>query len=300
VTGEICSNERRQHFNSRNDRKRATKIRRICKKIELEPRTYTIDETIIIDKALLIRGDNTAIEVTAPDVTAFQVELTATGTRFEQLSFIGYSGGGLFPEHGGIALDIRAGRTIIDNCIFDSWNTALFLRSLSSPDVKWNSDGFMIRDCDISNSIHGIWTSGVDAQTGTIMNCRLTNCRKAITEQSFFGNHYISNYIINCPNLENHDPRAEEGYGILVVSEGPLAQPANTSTFTSVWLEQNTKANVNANCTIVGGNMPQFVRQGDRIGSGVCALRFRGGCNNPNDFIYIGGDAPSAMRARAV
>jgi hypothetical protein len=268
------------------------------KTIELEPREYTIDETIRIDKRVYIRGNNTAIKVSAPDVTAFDVAQAATGTRFENIYFIGYSGGSLFPERGGIGLDIGAGRAIVDHCWFDSWRVALLFNSVSSGvGGARNADGFMVRDCDFTNSIYGLQTSGVDAQVGTVMNCTFTNCRKAITEQSFFGNHYISIYVDNCPNIENHDPKAAEGYGILVVSEGPEAQPSNASTFTGVWLETGTKASIGRNCTVVGANMPHFVRQGERIGLGVSALCFKGGCNNPNDLLWIGGDPPSVMRA---
>ena len=178
-----------------------------AKTIELESREYTIDESIKIDKPVYIKGNNTAIKVTAPDVTAFEVEQAATGTRFEHLYFVGY-GGSNFPEQGGIGLDVRAGRVIIDNCYFSYWRIALFLRSLSNDGKQTigNADGFMVRDCEFTTSIYGLWALGYDAQTGTVMNCRFTNCRKGITEQSAFGNHYISNYVISCPNSD--DPKA--------------------------------------------------------------------------------------------
>jgi hypothetical protein len=269
-----------------------------AKIIELEAREYTLDETIKIDKSICIKGNNTAIKVVVQGVTAFQVEQAATGTRFEHLYFIGPDGEGIFPEHGGIGLDILAGRVIIDNCYFSLWRIALFLHSLSEDGKKegiGNADGFMVRDCEFTNSIYGLWTLGYDAQTGTVMNCRFTNCRKGVTEQSAFGNHYISNYVISCPN--SGDPKASEGYGIWLPSDDISHTASNYSTFTSNWLEAGEKAEVAQQCTVVGGNMPASVRQGDRIGLGVCALRFKGGCNNPEDFLFIGGDSPSVMRA---
>jgi Right handed beta helix region len=232
-----------------------------------------------------------------PDLAAFEVAQEATGTRFNYINFVGYSDGTIYPERGGIGLDVRAGRAVIDNCFFSSWRVALFLRSFSDDGTEktiGNADGFMVRDCEFTTSIYGLWALGLDAQTGTVMNCRFTNCRKGITEQSAFGNHYISNYVISCPN--SGDPKASEGYGIWIASDSIFATAPNSSTFTSNWLESGEKAKVNSGCAVLGGNMPGFVRQGDRVGLGSCALVFRGGCNNPDDFVYIGGDAPSVMR----
>ena len=258
-------------------------------RIELEPRVYKIDETIVVDRPVYIRGSNTAIQMEKPSTTAFLVEQPATGTRFECLAFVGPERDDIFPENGGIGLDIRAGRTIVDNCHFSFWRIAVFLHSLTEDGATegiGNADGFTIRDCEFQYSIHGVWTLGYDAQTGTVANCRFTNCRKAITEQSGFGNHYLSNYANFCPN--EHDPKATEGYAIMVPRGGVYDTAANASTFTCNWLEEKSMAEVGSGCTVVGGNMPLFVRNGDRVGSGV-RLAVQGRVQQPGGlFVYRG------------
>ncbi|HNP88457.1 MAG TPA: hypothetical protein PKK78_20145 [Kouleothrix sp.] len=248
--------------------------------IYLEDRDYLFDQAVIVDKSVRIVGNNTRIILSAPDITAFEV--TTIDCRFEQLWLYGYSDGTNIATNGGIAFDIHGGRTIIDDCIIEHFRIGAWIHS-TSEDAQvrlGNANGFIVRDTQFFWCIDGLWTRGGDANAGSVMNCQFTACRRGITEQSFLGNYYASNLIQACPWEE--DPHKSDGYGMLV----PQDSVANYSTFVANYIENDSTADVNKSCLVVGGGVASRVTQGERIGLSRASLIFQG--DNPDDKLYLG------------
>lgn len=247
---------------------------------------YEFDQSVVIDKPVKIIGNNTRIVATKPDIILFDVLNKATGTTFENISFEGFVQRNesdppppyyKLAEHGGTALDIKAGRVVVSRCWFNYFHLAVFLHSIREPasynnvsvddfnNIVGNADGFILRDLDIHNCVISIWTLGKDAQVGTVMNSRIQTCRLGVIEQSAFGNSYISNYI-DCN-------QTSEDYGFIIPDH--FSTRSNTSTFLCNYLESGTQIQLNPGALVVGGNMSSVAKDGERIGSGNAALTFR-------------------------
>lgn len=248
--------------------------------IRLEAREYLFDEPVQVSKPVRIVGDNTRIILTEANITAFDV--TSPNCRFEQLWMYGYSDGTNLAENGGIAFDIRGGRAIIDDCIVEHFRIGVWLHSTTEDGQHHvgNANGFIVRDSQFYWCIHGLWTRGGDANAGSVTSCTFIDCRKAITEQSFLGNYYASNLIEACPWAG--DPKKAEGYGIYV----PVGSEANYSTFVANYIENDSKAEVNKSCLVVGGGLSNRVTLGERIGLSSAKLVFRG--DNQADLFSLG------------
>jgi hypothetical protein len=250
--------------------------------ITLEPREYLFDAPVRVNKPVRIIGNNTLIRLTGPNITAFDV--TERGCRFEQLSICGWPEGVLINEEGGIGFDIKASRVIIDDCKIEHCRIGVWLHSTSEDGQVSipgaNANMSTVRDSQFIWCISGLWTRGGDANAGIITNCLFVDCRRGITEQSFLGNHYVSNLVEACPFPG--DPMAAQGYGILV----PEDQPANYSTFTANFIENDSKAEVNINCLVVGGNLAARVKRGEVVGYSHSRLVFRG--DNEDDLFTLG------------
>jgi hypothetical protein len=163
----------------------------------------------------------------------------------------------------------------------------------------------------VSWCLDGVIVLGKDAQYGTVEHNRVRQCRRGITETSGLGNHYISNYFIECPpaadagvpttsrppeiapdfwagNPALARSRPTKAFGLCVTKN-----PSNGSVFTSNWFV-GAACYLSAGSVVVGGTMPAdlhrtpfyvsdtntlvFFRQiPERIGSQMSALAFTGG-----------------------
>ena len=280
--------------------------------IELLPGDYIFDRPVRIDKPVRIVGKNTRIRLTEPNITAFDIQQNATGARFERLNFLGYTSreGAEIPPHynlaksGGTALDVTAGRVVIEHCWFTYLRIGIFLHSNPEPtdfedpnsyptELIGNADGCTVRDCDIHHCIYGVWFLGRDAQVGSVSNCRIATCKRGITDQSAFGNHYVSNYI---NGGEGRGTELPESWGVRVPD---FPSGVNSCTFTGCFLESGTGVELNNNCLVLGGNMPAFVHQGERVGVSHSALVFRSQRGQIVTRALVGG-APASRNIRGI
>jgi hypothetical protein len=239
-----------------------------------------------VNKPVRIIGNNTRIRLTGPNITAFDV--TAIGCRFEQLSIQGWPQGVNITEEGGIAFDVKAARVIIDDCQIERCRIGVWLHSTSEdaqqPVPGANANLSIVRDTKFFWCISGLWTRGGDANAGSVTNCWFANCRRGITEQSFLGNHYVSNIVEACPFPL--DPRAAEGYGIRVPIPIEDGASANYSTFTANYIENDSLGEVNNNCLVAGGALAARVTRGEVVGQSRARLVFRG--DDPRDLLTLG------------